>query len=71
MSPALAGRFFTASASCDAPELLYKAVGVEKLQGMAQSCDRCLVCKGGERVECPDLEGHSHLRGPAGREPWE
>ena len=71
MSPALAGRFFTASASCDAPELLYKAVGVEKLQGMAQSCDRCLVCKGGERVECPDLEGHSHLRGPARREPWE
>ena len=64
LCPALAGRFFTASGTCEAPEPLYKAVGVEKLQGVVQSCDCSSVHRGGERVEHPDVEGHSHLGWP-------
>ena len=61
MSPALAVRFFTISATCEAPELLYKVVGVEKLQETVPGYDHASVHSGGERVKHPGLEGHSHL----------
>ena len=69
MSPALAGSFFTASATCEAPEPLYKAVGVEKLQGVVQSCDRSTG--EGREWSTQMWRNTATWSGPAGREPWE
>ena len=50
------------------PEPLYKAVGVEKLQGVVQSCDRSTG--EGREWSTQMWRNTATWSGPAGREPW-